>query len=295
MLAPLVRFDGSRPESDGGEAFGVAAAGVPNTSTILERHGVRVALVGHALWEGDGAAQTPSAVAGRLVDAYLTEGERALRHLRGDFAVAVMQPREKRCLLAVDRIGIRNIVYEQAGDTLVFGSTCDAVQAHPAAQAVVDPQAIFNYVYFHMVPGPGTVFRGQTRILPGHYVAFDGTTLRTAPYWEMAFEDHPEPRPFEDLKREFLGSLTDGVRALSLPEGCASFLSGGTDSSTISGLVGKVQAKAPQTYSIGFAAEGYDEMNYARIASRHFHTEHHEYYVTPDDVGLSNFFSVNRA
>jgi len=133
--------------------------------------------------------------------------------------------RERRCLLAVDRIGIRNVVYEQAGDTLVFGSTCDAVQAHPAAQAVVDPQAIFNYVYFHMVPGPEP-FSAARRESSRHYVAFDGVSLRTAPYWEMAFDDHPKPRPFEELKREFLGSLTDGVRALALPEGCASFLSG---------------------------------------------------------------------
>lgn len=284
MLAPLVRFDGSRPDTSGGDGFAVGAAGTSNTSTVLERQGVRVALVGHALWEGGGTSQSPSSVAGRLIDSYLAEGERALAHLRGDFAVAVIQPQAKRCLLAVDRIGIRNLVYEFAGQTLVFGSTCDAVQAHPAAQSVVDPQAIFNYVYFHMVPGPGTIFRGQTRVLPGHCVVFDGTTARAAPYWEMAFEDQPLSRPFEELKREFLGNLTEGVRELSLPDACAAFLSGGTDSSTISGLIGKVQAKTAQTYSIGFAAEGYDEMNYARLASRHFGTEHHEYYVTPDDV-----------
>ena len=34
-------------------------------------------------------------------------------------------------------------------------------------------------------------------------------------------------------------------------------------------------------YSIGFEAEGFDEMEYARLASKHFGTQHHEYYVTP--------------
>ncbi len=38
------------------------------------------------------------------------------------------------------------------------------------------------------------------------------------------------------------------------------------------------------TYSIGFEAEGYDEMRFARIAAQRFGTEHHEYYVTPDDL-----------
>src|SRR6185369_682527 len=64
--------------------------------------------------------------------------------------------------------------------------------------------------------------------------------------------------------------------------GC--FLSGGTDSSTIAGLLGEVTGAPARTYSIGFDVPGYDEMEYARIAARHFRTDHHEYYVTPDDV-----------
>jgi asparagine synthase (glutamine-hydrolysing) len=68
---------------------------------------------------------------------------------------------------------------------------------------------------------------------------------------------------------------------LALPR---AFLSGGTDSSTVSGLLTQVLGKPAETYSIGFGAEGFDETEYARIASRHFGTHHHEYYVTPDDV-----------
>jgi asparagine synthase (glutamine-hydrolysing) len=62
------------------------------------------------------------------------------------------------------------------------------------------------------------------------------------------------------------------------------FLSGGTDSSTVAGMVGRVAGRPAHTYSIGFQAEGYDEMAFARIAAKHFKTEHHEYYVTPDDL-----------
>jgi asparagine synthase (glutamine-hydrolysing) len=63
----------------------------------------------------------------------------------------------------------------------------------------------------------------------------------------------------------------------------ACFLSGGTDSSTVTGYLREV-AGSVHTYSIGFDAQGYDEMEYARIAARHFGAEHHEYYVTPDDL-----------
>jgi asparagine synthase (glutamine-hydrolysing) len=45
-----------------------------------------------------------------------------------------------------------------------------------------------------------------------------------------------------------------------------------------------VSGRPASTWSIGFAAEGYDEMEYARIAAAHFRTDHHEHYVTPADV-----------
>jgi asparagine synthase (glutamine-hydrolysing) len=78
--------------------------------------------------------------------------------------------------------------------------------------------------------------------------------------------------------------LREGVRDASQDGTVGSFLSGGTDSSTIAGMLGEVTGQPARTYSIGFEARGYDEMHYARIAARHFGSMHHEYYVTPDDV-----------
>ncbi len=78
--------------------------------------------------------------------------------------------------------------------------------------------------------------------------------------------------------------MEQAVRAALPTEGRAgAFLSGGTDSSTIAGMLCKV-AGPFDTYSIGFEAQGFDEMEYARIAARHFGTRHHEYYVTPQDI-----------
>src|SRR5262245_20552716 len=87
-----------------------------------------------------------------------------------------------------------------------------------------------------------------------------------------------------ELKEAFLVSLREGVREAAQDGAVGTFLSGGTDSSTVAGLLGEVTGKPARTYSIGFEAQGYDEMSYARIAARHFATEHHEYYVTPADV-----------
>jgi asparagine synthase (glutamine-hydrolysing) len=134
-----------------------------------------------------------------------------------------------------------------------------------------------------MVPSPGTVYRDQQRLLPGHLLHYRQGRIETRPYWRMAFHEEGR-RSFEELRGEFLAQLNHSVGAAATGAKVGAFLSGGTDSSTIAGMLCEVAGKPADTYSIGFAAEGYDEMDYARIASRHFGTRHHEYYVTPDDV-----------
>ena len=291
MLAPLSHFDNSPVSSAGGDRFGLGLAGRAPMAVLTERGGLVIALIGHPLWDGAKLPGASETVAQRLVKAYGSDGLQSVRRLGGDFALALIDQHAERVLLAVDRSGVRNLVYELSGETLIFGATCDSVRAHPASAGTVDPQAIYNYVYFHMVPGPGTVYREQKRVLAGHYVCFDRGTLTTAPFWEMRFDEESASESFAVRREQFLGSLRRGVGAYSVSGECGAFLSGGTDSSTVSGLLGQIQGHPARTYSIGFQQEGYDELAYARIAARHFRTIQHEYYVTPADV-LSTIPSV---
>ncbi len=120
-------------------------------------------------------------------------------------------------------------------------------------------------------------------LLPGECLSFEKGRVASGRYWEMRFVEN-ERRSFPELKHKFLTVLRDGVREAAAHRAVGAFLSGGTDSSTIAGMLGEVTGAPARTYSIGFEAEGFDEMEYARIAARHFGTSHHEYYVTPDDV-----------
>jgi asparagine synthase (glutamine-hydrolysing) len=147
----------------------------------------------------------------------------------------------------------------------------------------LDAQALFDYLYFHVIPSPRTVHPDVQRLPPAHYALFERGRLTVAPYWVPRFHE-PRSGDFGALREEFLRLLKDAVwQNLDGSRG-ACFLSGGTDSSTVAGLIGEVSGRPASTYSIGFEAEGYDEMAYARIAARHFGTDHHEYYVTPDDL-----------
>lgn len=184
-------------------------------------------------------------------------------------------------LLAVDRFAIHSICYRIEGNELRFAERADEL-ADPGAD--IDPQALYDYLYFHVIPAPKTVYRGVHRLPAGHLAVWDGKKLTVTAYWKPRFQPQRSAVRFEALKDEFRSLLQEAVhdRLDAGRHGC--FLSGGTDSSTVAGMLRKATGEGPATYSIGFDAQGYDEMAYARIAAKHFGTEHHEYYVTPDDL-----------
>jgi hypothetical protein len=215
------------------------------------------------------------------MQAFAQDGERAPAQVAGDFSVAVATA-DGTVHLAVDRFAIRSLCYRLIDGRLHVAERADELAAL-SPRADIDPQAIYDYLYFHVIPSPRTIFRGVHRLPPAHRAVFRNGSLQVTPYWTPAFDEIPNP-DFGSLAETFRRHVREAVAAQldgSKP-GC--FLSGGTDSSTVAGMLGAAAGRQAATYSIGFEAEGYDEMQFARIAAKRFGTEHHEYYVTPDDL-----------
>ena len=283
MAAVLSRFDGGAVRSAAAGSGAVAAAG--NDADVFQSGTQLVAISGRARFiDADlaGLAQHQG-IARALAEGYARRRTDVFALLSGEFALAIVDGATGEAVLAIDRIGIRPLCYAAAGDKLVFGSTLDAISAFPGIGSAINRQAIYDYVYFHMVPGPQTIYSGRQRLLPGTFLTWRNGTTETRPYWQIQYSEN-EQRPFPALKESFLSLLRESVREAASAGPVGTFLSGGTDSSTLAGMLGEVTGEPARTYSIGFEAHGYDEMEYARIATRHFGTRHHEYYVTPGDV-----------
>jgi asparagine synthase (glutamine-hydrolysing) len=234
------------------------------------------ALAGIARDDGDGAAWKA------LLERHPGAGTAAaVAGVQGDFAVGLTDA-AGRTFLAVDRFAIRTLCWRVIDDRLHFAERADDLAAL-APRAEIDPQAVFDYLYFHVIPSPRTIFEGVHRLPPAHYALFEGGKLTVEPYWVPRFEE-PRGASFDVLAKEFRQRVRDAVAAQLDGSKPACFLSGGTDSSTVAGMIGEVAGRPAATYSIGFEAQGYDEMAFARIAAKRFGTEHHEYYVTPDDL-----------
>jgi asparagine synthase (glutamine-hydrolysing) len=211
--------------------------------------------------------------------AFARQGTLAPTNVAGDFATA-FRTTDGSVFLAVDRFAIQTLCYRISDGQIHFSSRADDLAGNTPA---LDPQAIFDYLYFHVIPSPRTVYKDVFRLPPGCYALFKDGQLTVAPYWLPAFEEARNPS-FSDLRDEFRQILHDAVATQADRDDIGCYLSGGTDSSTVAGMLSSIKGRPAETYSIGFDVQGYDEMEYARIAVRHFKTHHHEYYVTPDDL-----------
>jgi asparagine synthase (glutamine-hydrolysing) len=229
-------------------------------------------------WAEKARAPSPAVVWHEAMASDLATAQLIASAASGEFAVGLRDARG-RAFLAVDRFAAQTLCYTLRDGKLLFAPRADAL----ASGADLDPQALFDYLYFHVVPSPRTVWRGVHRLPAGHCAWFEDGRLTVTPYWTPRFTEPTAPS-FDALAEAFRAHLKSAVARQLDGSKPACFLSGGTDSSTVAGMIGAVVGRPAATYSIGFEAEGYDEMAYARIAAQRFGSEHHEYYVTPDDL-----------
>lgn len=279
MAETLSRHDASAVASLSDGRAWLALASLAKHFILTQHAGTLLAICGHPRFEGHSSAE---ALAQAIIDAHQREGVGFLTRMRGDFALALIDLNKREVVLAVDRAAICALTYAEVGTSLSFGSNADAVRA-AVGTPTIDPQALYDYLYFHMIPASRTIYREVKRLGPGECLVHRNGKAQVSRYWEPHYDEHVDVR-FDALRDELHRTIQTAVARAAADADSGAFLSGGTDSSTLAGMLGKIGSRAAHTYSIGFAAAGYDEMEYARIAARHFGTEQHEYYVTPDDI-----------
>jgi asparagine synthase (glutamine-hydrolysing) len=219
-----------------------------------------------------------------LLDADLSPTE-LYEKISGFFVLIVGNRLSGEIQIFNDHLATVPLYWIQVDDTLAIGTH---LQALKSKYSKISNQAIYNYFYFHCIPAPLTLYEGISKLLPGN-------CLRSTASAEVSLNEVYNPRyqesgqDTEALQQQCRDVISDAVTWNS-PADCGAFLSGGLDSSTVSGMLAKNTGSA-KTFSIGFNAKGYDETEYALLTAKHFNTEHKTHYLEPEEI-LTNFVDV---
>jgi asparagine synthase (glutamine-hydrolysing) len=224
----------------------------------------------------------------RIIDLYKRQGSAFINSLRGSFAIALWDSQEKKLVLGTDHLGTRPIYYWVSHAQIGFAPRIGWLAATPQIAKTVDHNSLYFYLNHSFIPAPFTIYESIRRLEPGHLLIRANGQVTVQAYWDVVYDEDNDLSE-SAAAASLHSSLEDSVR-FALSAGCheisevGAFLSGGTDSSTIVGLLGKVAAQPVKSFSVGFEEAAYNEIHYARVAAKHFNSASHEYFVRPDEA-----------
>ena len=215
-----------------------------------------------------------------LVHLYEQYGTGFVKELRGMFAFALWDSDKKRLLLARDGMGVKPLYYTVVDGKLLFASEIKSLLQYEGVKLAVNLHALHDYLTLRHSLGTETMFSGIYKLLPGHILTFQDGKMSTERYWDISFkvesgksEDYYSKRLLELLNESVKMRLVSDV-----PLGV--FLSGGLDSSVITGLMSRMVDEPIETFTVGFGEHGeIGELEQARAVSDYFGTNHHELLV----------------
>jgi len=234
-----------------------------------------------------------------LLAAYAEWGQDFLKKLRGMFAFAIYDRKTAQVFLARDRFGIKPLYYFHQNGIFLFASELKALLVSGRVPSNADPQAIWDYLSIGSIPQPRTILRDVQALLPGHamIVSLKGD-VSIHQYWDI-WENAQilsSPIDLKEASAELRQKLEEATRLQMIADvPVGAFLSGGTDSTAVVGLMSQYVTRPIKTYSVGFESQHakLNELYWAKIAADRFGTDHTEVIVTGNDIAL-NYDSLVR-
>ncbi|RHW37512.1 asparagine synthase (glutamine-hydrolyzing) [Lysinibacillus yapensis] len=197
-----------------------------------------------------------------LVHGYEEYGEKLVEKLRGMFAFVIWDKAAKKLFAARDPFGIKPFYYAHMNGTLLFGSEIKSFLPHPHFIKKLNEQALKPYLTFQFPVLNETFFKGVFKLPAAHYMTFENGKLNITRYWEPSFS--PVEQPLEKMVENIGEVVNESIKTHTISDvKVGSFLSSGVDSSYVASVL-----RPDQTFTVGFSAENFSEIDNASELSK---------------------------
>ncbi|TSC88379.1 MAG: asparagine synthase (glutamine-hydrolysing) [Microgenomates group bacterium Gr01-1014_16] len=230
-------------------------------------------------------SQSDTEVILALYDEY---GTGCLEYLRGMFAFAIYDAKNKTVFLARDRMGVKPLKYYWDGKTFIFASELKAILTQREVKRHPDWLAIHYYLTLGYCPAPMTGFEKIYKLEPASYLLINlrSCQIEKKKYWHLDFNKKLNLSEGE-WKERILTELETATKLRMISDvPVGAFLSGGVDSSAVVALMAKNSSRPIKTFTIGFEDPDDDERQYAKTIAKKFGTDHLELVASPQSLEL---------
>lgn len=212
-----------------------------------------------------------------LIHLYEEKGEEMLNDLRGMFAFAIYDMKNKKLFAARDFFGIKPFYYGVFNNHLLFGSEIKSFLAFPDFKKEVNTVALENYLTFQYSVLDETFFKGVYKLKPGHYLVYKDGKIDVKRYFQPKFE--PEKAGLQDTIKKIEDVMLDSVKTHKISDvEVGSFISSGVDSSFVAATF-----KGDKTFTVGFDYEKYNEIGYAEKLSEKVGIDNYSKIISTDE------------
>ena len=222
-----------------------------------------------------------------LVHLYEEYGENFVEHLDGMFACAIWDLKNKKLIIARDRLGVKPLYYWFKNNHLIFASEIKSILQYEEVKREINYEGLSQFVTYAYTIDGQTLLKDINELLPGHKLTYHllEKTIKVERYWNLKLEKNTfsENENFEKVKK-LLEDAVDKRRISDAPLGA--LLSGGLDSSVMVAILNKFSEKPIKTFTTGFGND-LDEFEEAKIVAEHCGTDHNEIMIDFSDLTKS--------
>jgi asparagine synthase (glutamine-hydrolysing) len=218
-----------------------------------------------------------------LLELYRREGEDFLKRAVGMFALGLYDFRNKKLILARDRMGEKPLYWTMQNGSLYFASELSALMKAGVALKRIDMLSLSQYLTFDYVPTPRTILEDVYKLEPAHILILQGGQIAKKSYWKLPPGE--VALPLEEATKELDIRLKRAAKrqlVSDVPVGI--LLSGGIDSSTVAYYAKESAEKNIETFSVSFEEKSFDESMFAKAVASHLGSNHHEERLSGKDA-----------
>ncbi|MGM0598305.1 MAG: asparagine synthase (glutamine-hydrolyzing) [Candidatus Rifleibacteriota bacterium] len=212
-----------------------------------------------------------------IIHAYEEYGNDFLDKLEGMFAFALYDIKQKKVILARDRLGEKPCYFYKDQHRLIFASELQSLLSTGYIKKTINKHALAQYLQLTYIPSPLTIYEGVYKLKPAHYLEINlNGDIKENCYWHLSYKK--TLMGYDDACQTLRKKILESVKNCMISDvPVGAFLSGGIDSASIVSSMAQLSDKPVETFTIGFANKKFDERDKARLVANLYKTNHHEF------------------